>query len=490
MSSEHAHKEIDKATGARQPKSMLTRSLVSTQIFDTRAALWAPATATGDTIRSNLARYTESTSWFRLLAVCLLIFSPAFTVAVLVELLPLQSPSEGWRTNWVYWIRMPVTTMVVSIGVSTSIIAPEPSFKIMQAVLIAFGATIGSILQLFIFARLWCFPVPFAIIITTPAWQVGLLLSAWLVARANGSQHFGASVKAAMPLVQVQIVLMAVYSSYNAVFVRLDSRNQVAFTLVLPAAKYFLNRLLARVGKGVPATSAWSFVSVKLFDALYLFKCMQSAGSRLSGVMMIAVDLAQNIYHMYRIRKRVKQVKALAALSGNSDCHASVQRSIHRIATRSRSLLASEPMDLPRNSVMPGPSSDIAEDATSLDHSVEALLQECEHVLVTEFIECAVPLFYALYMVTLFHLPNARFYPELKRLDQAQLLRTVGNITLYATLECASLLYMHVFLSWHLRISAMHLLAFVLERDVVMLQSVFMAWVLLVLEFTLVHNGT
>lgn len=75
-------------------------------------------------------------------------------------------------------------------------------------------------------------------------------------------------------------------------------------------------------------------------------------------------------------------------------------------------------------------------------------------------------------------------------MDAAQLTQTVGNITLFAVLECASLMYMHVFLSWNVKISALHLLAFVLERDVAMLQSVFMAWVTLVLEFTLVHNGT
>lgn len=62
-------------------------------------------------------------------------------------------------------------------------------------------------------------------------------------------------------------------------------------------------------------------------------------------------------------------------------------------------------------------------------------------------------------------------------------------MALYALLECVSLVYMHVLLSFQLEISAMHLLAFVLERDVVMLQSVFMAWVIVILQFTLEHNG-
>lgn len=137
---------------------------------------------------------------------------------------------------------------------------------------------------------------------------------------------------------------------------------------------------------------------------------------------------------------------------------------------------------LPSSSVAPCPG---REDGSALDHSVQELFVECEYVMLTEFIECVVSLFYVAYMIALFHVPNARFYPEMQRLDPVHLARMVRNNTLYAMLECASLLHMHVFL----RISARHLLANILERDLIMLQSVFITWVIIVLQFTVEHSG-
>lgn len=86
-------------------------------------------------------------------------------------------------------------------------------------------------------------------------------------------------------------------------------------------------------------------------------------------------------------------------------------------------------------------------------------------------------MFYAVYMLILFHLPNAKFYPEMERFDALKLDRTVRNIAAYAMLEFASLLYVHAFLRWEL-----HLLAKVLEREYIILQSVFVIWVLVVLQ--------
>lgn len=126
-------------------------------------------------------------------------------------------------------------------------------------------------------------------------------------------------------------------------------------------------------------------------------------------------------------------------------------------------------------------------DFNELDHKLQKLFDRCEHVLLTEFIECAVPLFYALYVIILSRLPNTTFYPETEHLDTAQLWKTVQNAVLYALLECASLLYMYLLLSWKLRISELHMLAFVLERDAIMLQSVFMSWVIIC---TPIHSST
>lgn len=134
-------------------------------------------------------------------------------------------------------------------------------------------------------------------------------------------------------------------------------------------------------------------------------------------------------------------------------------------------------------------SSEASTETKRLNQSVRELVLECEHIVIAEFIECAVPMFYATYMFILFHLPNAKYYPEMQHIDATKLSETVRNIAMYATLEFISLLYMHVLLQRKFNFSALHLLANVLERDIAILQSIFMSWVIVVLEFTLEHTG-
>lgn len=124
-----------------------------------------------------------------------------------------------------------------------------------------------------------------------------------------------------------------------------------------------------------------------------------------------------------------------------------------------------------------------------LDKGVQRLLAECERLVLVQFIECSVPIFYVVYMNILFHLPNAKYYPEMERLNNATLMNAVHNIVLYAMLEVVSLLYVHFFLHWRFKISALHLLANLLERESVMLQGVYLPWVIIVLQLTLQHAG-
>lgn len=94
-----------------------------------------------------------------------------------------------------------------------------------------------------------------------------------------------------------------------------------------------------------------------------------------------------------------------------------------------------------------------------LDEEVRELLVEVVRIILIEFVEAAAPLFYAAYMLVLFHLPNAKYYPEMEHLTATDLARTVRNITVYAMLELMSVLYLHLFLWWTLKLSALHMLS-------------------------------
>lgn len=110
-----------------------------------------------------------------------------------------------------------------------------------------------------------------------------------------------------MAVVQSSLVLM--YTMYNAAFLRLHGLAQVVSVLVLPVIKFVMNAVIFRLSVGTPAAGAIGIVTVELFDALYLFKCMQSAGSMFSGVGLIIIDLIQNIYHLWILYKHATKLK-------------------------------------------------------------------------------------------------------------------------------------------------------------------------------------
>lgn len=454
--------------------------------------------------------YVESTSWLRVGAISALAFAPSFAFGILIELLPLRPPTKGWEANWLYWVRLFLSSLVLSFGVAiqTSVLVPAAGLKARHAVFIAVGTSVGFILQNILIARLWRFPVPFLILLGNPGWQACRYVCLRFAVggkRWRENPEIKKQVHIARKIAMIQSTLILIYPAYNAIFLRLHGLPQNVFILVLPLIKTCTKRLFARVLHGIPAATTYGAVAVELFDALYLFKCMQTAGSALSGAVLITVDLIENIYHLYDLHKRVHEVrKNLNQVGLDPDCDSIIRESMSRLKSRSIPLPRpySPTMQMfPRNTITVAPTSFPVQSDRSknemlstekmlLDRSIQELFSECRHIVVTEFIECAVPMFYALYMFILFHLPNAKYYPEMKHMDAVKLSVTVRNIAIYATLEFISLLYMHFMLLRKFNISALHLLANVLERDSAVFQSIFMGWVIIVLQFTLEHGGT
>lgn len=449
----------------------------------------------------SLLAYTETTSWLRVLGVCLFALAPAFTFTILIELLPLRLPSDGWHANGVFWARMFLSTVMVSFGtaVQTAIIVPAAGLTLPQISFIAIGTATGYTVALLIIANYWRFPIPFTVIVGNPTWQISRYVCLALVIGAKtfrANPAIKAQAKAGRPFILIQTAFLLIYPAYNALFLRLHGVGQLAFILVLSAIKYVMGRLLARVSKQVPATRALSLATIELFNALYLFKCMQSAGSFISGAGLIVIDLVHNVKRIQDLRKHIKSIKTSLTKSPKTTSYKLVLReSMSRVESRSQSLANIQPILVSVCTVVPvakiGPeASSLCGQSSELDDSVQALLLECERIMIVEFIECVVPMFYSLYLVILFHLPNAKYYPDMEHVYSVKLTRTVGSIALYAALELVSLLYMHLLLHKKFNISALHLLANVLERDNILMQAVFTQWVIFVLQFTVQHNGT
>lgn len=117
------------------------------------------------------------------------------------------------------------------------------------------------------------------------------------------------------------------------------------------------------------------------------------------------------------------------------------------------------------------------------------LLRRTEILMLVEYIECAIPVLYATYLSTIFYLPNRKYYPEIEHLTADKLSAMVVRVLIYACLELTTLLWVHFMLHRRFQFSAMHQLAFALEQERLVVQSSFIAWTLVILQFTMVHFG-
>lgn len=69
-----------------------------------------------------------------------------------------------------------------------------------------------------------------------------------------------------------QASLILNYPTFNTIFLRLNGLAQVVLVVLLPVIKYVINMLVVRVSVGLPFASAFGTISVRLVDALYMFK--------------------------------------------------------------------------------------------------------------------------------------------------------------------------------------------------------------------------
>lgn len=132
----------------------------------------------------------------------------------------------------------------------------------------------------------------------------------------------------------------------------------------------------------------------------------------------------------------------------------------------------------------------ISQQKTLLLKKTLQLLRRTELLILVEYVECAIPVLYGIYLMILFYLPNAKFYPELKGRDASELHYSVLRIMIYALFELLTLLWVHIMLKRRFKFSALHQLAFALEQDRNVVQGSFLCWTLVIFQFTMMHNGT
>ncbi|POM70137.1 Hypothetical protein PHPALM_13473, partial [Phytophthora palmivora] len=120
-----------------------------------------------------LEHYCKTTSMTRVFLVCVLTPLPVLIVAVLLECLPLRSPSEGWAANWMFWVRLSFMVFTLSLAGFSQINTFIPGFNLSVAKMVtaSLGICITQVGTYLLEGVVIGFPVPFM-------WQFGAITMA------------------------------------------------------------------------------------------------------------------------------------------------------------------------------------------------------------------------------------------------------------------------------------------------------------------------
>lgn len=265
-----------------------------------------------------LESYCSRTSKLRVATVCLLLSLPPLLVPIILELIPLQNPSDGWRANYGCWIRIFFSSCAVGLGVILQIDALIPDLKLTRWAFARVCVATSSVFTavLLAVAALWAFPTPFSIVIGSIPWPLSLtaiLVATVGVKRLQSDRTLRREILQQIYIIGVQVSLVVVYSVFNVVYSRLPPDHKAFLVLVLPIVKLAMQHAIAWSMKDLEEYQPGIVVfCIGVFNGLYMSKCMQNSGSRLTYMVIIALDTLQGILAFRRLRKTMKHIQTLA----------------------------------------------------------------------------------------------------------------------------------------------------------------------------------
>ncbi|OWZ20593.1 hypothetical protein PHMEG_0004972 [Phytophthora megakarya] len=179
-------------------------------------------------------------------------------------------------------------------------------------------------------------------------------------------------------------------------------------------------------------------------------------------------------------RARASNVCSFSVRNGVLDIHQIVPESSFPVSVQSTpSLIKCRLRRNPRS----------AKRITVLRETLEVLFSiEC--LVVTTYLEAAIPFFYSAYIVTMTYLPNARYHSEMNNITSDNVGSKVLNLILFGLLQLFSCVLLVAMIKRNCGMKAWFHLAFVQDVQMSLIQGKLLAWVVLTLCFRVVHFGT
>ncbi|OWZ08433.1 hypothetical protein PHMEG_00019028 [Phytophthora megakarya] len=124
-----------------------------------------------------------------------------------------------------------------------------------------------------------------------------------------------------------------------------------------------------------------------------------------------------------------------------------------------------------------------------LHDTLESLFtSEC--VVLTEYLESLIPVFYGCFVLVIVRLPNIKYHMDLEGMTIANVNSTVYSVFALGILEIFSFVVFVAVMQHNCHLKVLYQLAFVLETQMLFIQDKIALWILMTMAFRVVHFGT
>ncbi|KAG7389195.1 hypothetical protein PHYPSEUDO_010998 [Phytophthora pseudosyringae] len=262
-----------------------------------------------------LETYTRKTPWWRVLLVCFGTPLPMAALVLAQELVPLQDPSDGWSSNYGFWVR---TSILVFVGIPTLTVQATyfidgVTIPAIRLFLLSFFSSVSVIVCSMAICAHLIFPVPFFLLAMFPVLSVVLTVSFRVIIGTRIIHQILANrgqLTRYLHFVNAKCLLIFIYPAYEALFHAAHGTHyQLLVILLLPAMKIALkNTMRRRTTHMEDMTPEAVIFTVDLFNSIYMATCMQSASSPMTVTVITVIDLSLTIIMLYGLRHRTATV--------------------------------------------------------------------------------------------------------------------------------------------------------------------------------------
>ncbi|KAF1793786.1 hypothetical protein GQ600_25008 [Phytophthora cactorum] len=292
----------------------------------------------------SLEQYCNTTSWTRVILVCVLTPIPALLVAVLLECLPLRPPSEGWAANWVFWLRLSLTHAMLSFGGSVLLttFVPDLSFTFWKQIIVTLGVVVGLVGTCILAAHIIGFPVP--LMMQFGAIPGGIFTPIMLrLVLGSGVFASGSPVKIHLKRYHryflAFMTLIGIYPLFKVLYDFIPVGYRGGVVLVYQSG----DSLQSTSSSTLPAI--WKTLCQNLwhFCSLFVSVCMSSSGPFYLSFLFIASDLVQIVLEIRELSDNanvllqlIRQQQADSTTKDSCTTNDNIERTPHQAMTRNQ----------------------------------------------------------------------------------------------------------------------------------------------------------